>query len=105
VHDRTEKASRAAGIVAAGLLVVVGLYYTALENTYVTWHRQPQPEIGRTIPYSAKGVTVYITKNDQEVNSAVKWTLLGSGLVFVVGLVFSGELRRIMSSARNTRSN
>ena len=54
---------------------------------------QPQPEIGRTVPYVAEGVEVYITPDDQQLNSELKWTIIGSGTILMVGVIFSGEFR------------
>ncbi|MGC1466100.1 MAG: hypothetical protein WA792_10245 [Pseudolabrys sp.] len=103
--SKTQKIFRAVYIAAAIILLPAWFYYGLLENTYVTWPRQPQPEINRTIPYSAKGIAVYITKADQQLNVELMWTLIGSGLVFVAGLIFSGELRRIMNGDRSPKSN
>lgn len=36
--------------------------YTILENTYVSYPRSPDPQLGRVVPHEAKGVVVYISQ-------------------------------------------
>jgi hypothetical protein len=95
-----QKIFKAIGIAAAAVLLPAWFYSGLLENTYVTWPREPDPEIGRTIPYPVKRITVYITKYDQQLNTKLRWVLVGSGLIFLVGIVLSGDLRRVMNGDR-----
>jgi hypothetical protein len=87
---------QAAGIVFVG----AWFWWGAAEMNYVSWPRAPQPEIGRTIPYQTKGVTVYIAKSDQDFGMRLTYVMIGSGIVFLIGAVFSGELQRIMNPVR-----
>jgi tRNA G37 N-methylase TrmD len=65
--------------------------------SYVGWPRTPQPEIGRTVPHEVKRIVVYISPAAAKFNQRLKWTLVISGSIVVVCLIFSGELNRIMN--------
>jgi hypothetical protein len=88
-----ERISRAVGIAGAAILLPAWFYSGFLENTYVTWPRQPQPEIGKTVPHAVKGILVYITPADQQLNSELNWLIVGSAITFALGVVFAGKLR------------
>ena len=45
------------------------------------------------MPYVVEGVEVYITPDDQQLNSELKWTIIGSGTILMVGVIFSGKFR------------
>jgi hypothetical protein len=55
---------RKIGVVGAVILLPAWFYWGYLENIYVTWPTQPQPEIGRTVPNVVKEVEVYNTPDD-----------------------------------------
>jgi len=84
---------RKIGIVGAVILLPAWFYWGYLENVYVTWPTQPQPEIGRTVPHVVEGMEVYVTPDDQQLNNELKWTIIGSGTILMVGVIFSGKFR------------
>jgi len=83
---------------ASSIVLIIGFWWWAhLETTYVGWPRFPQPEIGRTIPHEVKGIIVYISPKDVEFGRRLTWTMIVSGSVMILCLVFSGELSRILN--------
>ena len=58
-----------------------------LDNTYVDYPRIPDPEIGRTVPYYAKSIVVYITKDQRTVLVWLHWILIGSGALLLISLL------------------
>jgi hypothetical protein len=80
---------RKIGIVGA-VILPAWFYWGYLESVYVTWPTQPQPEMRRIVPYVVEGVEIYITPDDQQLNRELKWTIIGSGTILMVGLIFSG---------------
>ena len=85
------------GQVSGVVMVVAWWWLGLLEMTYVGWSKSPQPEIGRTIPHEVKNIVVYISPTDAEFNQQLWWTVVVSGSLMVIGLVFSGELYRMMN--------
>jgi hypothetical protein len=71
---------------AAVALVALGawFYWGALENLYVSRPREPRPEAGLVVPYHVKGMTVYVTKGDQQRVTWVLYLALCSVAVFAV---------------------
>jgi len=94
---KRQKIFRVIGACAAIVFVASWFWTGLLDNEYITWPREPQPQIGRIVPYGVKGITVYITEHDREVHKWLKRVLMCSGAVAVICLVTSGELYRIMS--------
>jgi hypothetical protein len=83
---------------ASGVVLVVAWWWLGLlEMTYVGWSKSPQPEIGRIIPHEVKNILVYISPDDANLNQRLKWTVIASGLLLAVCLVFSGELNKMMN--------
>jgi hypothetical protein len=78
-------------------LVIAWWWLGLLEMTYVGWSKSPQPEIGRTVPHAVKGIIVYISPRDVQFNRSLKWTVIVSGSLLAVCLVFSGELNKMMN--------
>ena len=97
---KRQKIFRVIGACATWVFFVPWLLLGLLENAYVTWPREPQPQIGRIIPYGMKGITVYVTEYDQELHKWLTCVLIGSGTIAVVLFVASGELQRIMDPKR-----
>jgi len=97
---KRQKIFRVIGACAGWVFIVPWFLMGLLENEYVTWPRELQPQIGRIIPYGVKGITVYITEYDQELHKWLTRVLIGSGTIAVVLLVASGELQRIMNPKR-----
>ena len=85
------------GQVSGGVMVAAWWSWGLLEMAYVGWSRSPQPEIGRTIPHEVKNIVVYISATDAKFNQHLWWTVLVSGSLMVICLVFSGEFHRMMN--------
>jgi hypothetical protein len=85
------------GQVSGVVLVVAWWWLGLLEMNYVGWSKSPQPEIGRIIPHEVKNIVVYISSNDVQLNQRLKWTVITSGALLAICLVFSGELNKIMN--------
>ena len=82
----------------SGIVLVAGWWWWALlEMSYVGWPKFPQPEIARTIPHEVKGIVVYISPNDAEFGRRLGWTMIVSGSLMFICVVFSGELNRMMN--------
>ena len=83
---------------ASGVVLIIAWWWLGLlEMTYVGWPRTPQPEIERTVPHEVKNILVYISPRDAQFNQLLKWTVIISGSVLAICLVFSGELNKIMN--------
>jgi hypothetical protein len=105
ILTRRQRIFRALGRAAGIVLLPAWFFFAYLENKYVTWPREPNAETGRTIPYHVKTIIVYITEYDQQLNTTLWWILIGSGSVFVIALLFSGDVRRIMNGTRDQVTN
>jgi len=80
---------------AAGFVFVLSLVIGwILENTYVTWQREPNPALGRTESYTVKSLTVYITPGEREILTWLTRLEIGSGAVILLGLILGGSPRR-----------
>jgi hypothetical protein len=66
----------------------------AIEMNYVYGVRIPHPETGLTIPHQTKGITVYISEANQELQRWLVYVMIGSGIIIFIYLVISGEWRR-----------
>jgi len=87
------KKLRVAMTAAAGFVFVLSLVIGwILENTYVTWPREPNPALGRTVPYTIKSLTVYITPAERDILTWLTRVEIGSGAVIIVGLILGGKL-------------
>jgi hypothetical protein len=75
---------------AAVVLIVAAFAWGSLENTYVSYPRSPDPENGRIVPHTVKGIIVYITKNQNDLLYWLSWIGIGSSamaaLVTVINL-------------------
>lgn len=77
---------------AAGLVFVLSIIVGwALDNAYVTRPREPNPALRRTEPYAIKSLTVYITPTEREVLTWLARVEIGSGAVFLLGLILGGR--------------
>ena len=96
VRDESgRKKLRVAMVAAAGLVFALSLAIGwILENTYVTWPREPNPALGRTEPHSIKSLTVYITPAEREVLTWLTRLEIGSGVIILLGLILGGSQRR-----------
>ncbi|MBA2402634.1 MAG: hypothetical protein H0V72_28855 [Bradyrhizobium sp.] len=92
-----QKAFYRIGQASAFVLVVAFWWWALLEMDYVGWPKFPQPEIGRIIPYEVKNILVYISPKDAEFGRTLKWTMIVSGSLMAVCLVFSGELGKMLN--------
>ncbi|WP_426524032.1 hypothetical protein [Bradyrhizobium sp. McL0615] len=82
----------------SAFVLAIGFWWWALlEMSYVGWSKFPQPEIGRTIPHEVKGIVVYISPKDAEFGRRLKWTMIVSGALMAICLVFSGELSKMLN--------
>src|ERR1700681_2364599 len=88
------------GHAASIVLLVAWWWWCLLEMTYVTWSKSPQPEIGRTLPHSVKNIVVYISPKDAEFGRLLTWTMIVSGALLAIGLVFSGELSKMINPSK-----
>ena len=89
---------------ASSIVLLIGFWWWALlEMSYVGWPKFPQPEIGRTIPHEVKGIVVYISREDAEFGRHLKWTMIVSGALMIICLVFSGELNRMLNPPKPPR--
>jgi hypothetical protein len=78
--------------VLAGATVAWGaawLCQAVLDNTYVSYPRVPNPELGRTVPYVAKSVVVYITEDQSIVLDWLRRIEIGSGALLLISLILS----------------
>jgi hypothetical protein len=85
------------GQVSAIVLAIGFWWWGLLEMSYVGWPKLPQPEIGRTIPHEVKGIVVYISPKDAEFGRRLTWTMIVSGALMTICLVFSGELNKMLN--------
>jgi hypothetical protein len=67
-----------------------------LEMLYFDSPRQPDPAMGRTVPYVVKNVTIYITENLGDVFFWLQWSFYFFGAVVVVSVI----LDRVWPSRR-----
>jgi hypothetical protein len=76
----------------AGLIFVVAWFaYGLLESSFVrNSPRSPNPEEGRTVPYSVKSIVVYITKEEQHLMRQLIWIGIGSAIVVALVLLVHG---------------
>jgi hypothetical protein len=77
---------------AAGFVFVLSLVIGwILENTYVTWQREPNPALGRTASYTVKSLTVHITPGERDVLTWLTRLEIGSGVVLLLGLILGAS--------------
>jgi hypothetical protein len=84
------KIARIVFAVAAAVLLPCWFYSAALINSYVNRPREPRPEIGRVIPYTAKRVTIYITATEQSVMDWLTRVEIGAGAILLVTVLIGG---------------
>jgi hypothetical protein len=64
---------------------------------YVGFSRIPLPQAGQIVPVKPKGIVVYITTADAEFDKMLWYVGIGSGIIFTICLVMSGELSKIVN--------
>jgi hypothetical protein len=96
-RTKRQKVFRLIGQVSGIVLVVAWWWIGLREMNYVGWSRSPLPEIGLTVPHIVKGVRVFISQQDDEFDRLLAHICLGSGIVFAIGIVLSGELSKIIN--------
>jgi hypothetical protein len=84
------KIARIVFAMAAAVLLPCWFYTGALINSHVYRPREPQPEIGRIIPYTAKRVTIYITTTEQSVVVWLTRMEIGTGVILLVAVLIGG---------------
>ena len=84
------KIARIVFAMAAAVLLPFWFYTGALINSYVYRPREPQPEVGRIIPYTAKRVTIYITTTEQSVVVWLTRVEIGAGVILLVTVLIGG---------------
>lgn len=60
---------------------------TILDNTYVGYPREPDPAKHLVMPYSVKGIVVYITSGQMEVILIFRYVMIISGILTVILIV------------------
>jgi hypothetical protein len=88
------------GQAAGVLLVLIVFWFGAEQNNVTGWRTEPNPEVGRTIPAHVKGGTIYVSKSDLDLDRWLSFTAYGAGVVMLICLIFSGELRRLINLGR-----
>ncbi|UPK00591.1 hypothetical protein [Bradyrhizobium sp. 170] len=79
---------------ASGIVLVIGFFWWAeLQMNYVGWPNFPQFEIGLTV----NGIVVYTSPKDAEFSRHLIRTMIVSGALMIICLVFSGELNRMLN--------
>jgi hypothetical protein len=84
------KIARIVFAMATAVLLPCWFYTGALISSYVYRPREPQPEIGRIIPYTAKRVTIYITTTEQSVVVWLTRVEIGAGVILLVTVLIGG---------------
>lgn len=73
-----------------GVAAVIGfaalLAQAACDNTFVSYPRVPDPAIGRTVPYVAKRVLVYITEDWSTFLDWLRWIEISSFSIIFISL-------------------
>ena len=93
-----QKIFRAIGAVAAFAGLAAWWYSSLLEmEAYPNRPRQPQPDMGFTIPHKIKQGIVYISPDDRALNVELFWVLVGSGVILLVASILSGDLWRTIN--------
>jgi hypothetical protein len=74
---------------AAVVLIVAVFAWGILENTYVNYPRSPDPENGRIVPHTVKGIIVYITESQRGLLAWLIWMGIGSGAIAILVTVIN----------------
>jgi hypothetical protein len=79
-------------IILKGSLVIWGAALglrAALEMIYFDYPRQPNPAMGRTVPYMIKNIVVYITGNQNDVLYWLRWCFYPFGVLLVISAILN----------------
>jgi hypothetical protein len=86
------KIKKIVGVSAAVVLIMAIFSWGILENTYVSYPRFPDPQDGRIVPHTVKGVIVYITQSQCDLLFWLGWIGIGSGVIAaLVILIHRGD--------------
>jgi hypothetical protein len=61
----------------------------ALEMIYFDYPRQPDPAMGRTVPYMIKNIVVYISENQSDVLYWLRWCFYPFGVLLVISVILN----------------
>ena len=75
---------------AAVVLMAAWFTHGILDNTYVSLPRTPNPAESTTVPYSVKGIVVYITPEQRKLLDWLSWIELGSGVGLALVILLHG---------------
>lgn len=90
-NSKKSKSVKLIGIPASVIFGLTCVIQGILQNLYVGYPRIPNVENGRVVPYSVKGVIVYITKSQSEILDWLFWICVISGVVTIILAVILGE--------------
>jgi hypothetical protein len=79
---------------AAIILVFVGQYSVNLDGKYLNYTREPLPHHGMIIPYTVKGLVVYITKDERAFLSWITWIQVSSAVVAVIATLIDRYIHK-----------
>ncbi len=65
-----------------------------MDNRWVSRPRESNAAEGLIVPYHAKGITVFITKDERQLVTLLQWTELATGVFVLIYFIVSGELAR-----------
>jgi hypothetical protein len=85
------------GQVSGLVLVISFCWWAELQMSYVGWPNFPQFEIGLTIPHTVRDIDVYVSPRDAEFSRHLMWTIIVSGALMIICLIFSGELNKMLN--------
>jgi hypothetical protein len=80
-------------IVLGGAIIISLISWwigAVVSGSYVNYPRVPNPNDGRTVPFSVKGIVVYITEDQRHFVSVCNWLALSSGAVALLVLLVHG---------------
>jgi len=58
--------------------------YTVRYQSFLNAPTRPEVNSGRVVPYSVKGMTVYITETDSEIQVVLGWTAVGAVVLSIL---------------------
>ena len=64
------------------------------QSNYVSFSRTPLPQVSQVIPYTTKGIVVYVTSEDARFDILLINACIMAGIVTVICMAISGELTK-----------
>lgn len=55
--------------------------YIHLESKLLHYPRQPDPNMGRTVPFETRNIVVFVDERERSMVSWLQWTAVSSGVV------------------------